>query len=115
MMRFGIIIFISLITLNAFAASLNEIQLLRILTQEERAVIKTPDGKTQTIKVGDPIGESARVIEITEGRVVIEEKTKTGMETVIIRLDEKGQRVERMRKTIEETPFIDAPGQQGRK
>lgn len=46
---------------------------------------------------------------------MIEEKTKTGIETVIIRLDEKGQRVDKIRKTIEEKPLIDAAGQEGKK
>ena len=65
--------------------------------------------ETLTIKVGDSIGETGKVIEITEGRVVIEEKTEKGPETVIIRVEDGKQRVERIRKSKEEAPPLYSP------
>jgi hypothetical protein len=84
--------------------SVDTIQVLKIAGQDERAVIKTPDGKMQIIKVGDPIGDHARVIEIVSGRVVIEEKKGKESEKVIIRLENGKQQVERLKKTGEAHP-----------
>ncbi|MEW6215867.1 MAG: hypothetical protein AB1478_11815, partial [Nitrospirota bacterium] len=68
-------------------------------------------------------GYGLRVVEITKGRVVIEEKTDKGIETVIIRLEDevpsyglrvtgsglKKQRIERIRKALEESPMLYVP------
>jgi hypothetical protein len=82
------------------------IHVLKIAAQEERAVIKTPDGKTQIIKVGDPIGDHAKVTEISQDRVVIQEsKDKSNeTETVIIRLVDGKQKVERIMKHMDKQP-----------
>jgi hypothetical protein len=108
MKRIGIII-ISALMIPAIASgkdapkqlSVDAIQVLKIAGQDERAVIKTPDGKMQIIKVGDPIGEHAKVTEITQDRIVIEEKKDKDTETVIIRLENGKQHVERIRKSGE--------------
>lgn len=90
--------------------TLESIQLLRISPSDERAVIKTPDGKLKVIKVGDVIGNrGGRVIEIAAGRVVIEEKVDKEIEKVIIRLEGNKQRVERMKKEGETPPPLLAP------
>lgn len=81
--------------------SVDTIQVLKIAGQDECAVIKTPDGKMQIIKVGDPIGEHAKVTEIVPGRVVIEEKKGNVTEKVIITLDNDKQHVERLKKDVE--------------
>ncbi len=79
------------------ALSVDTIQVLKIAGQDGRAVIKTPDGKKQIIKVGDPIGDHAKVTEISAGRVVIEEQKGSSTEKVIIRLENDKQHVERVR------------------
>ncbi len=91
------------------ADSADSIQVLKISPQEERAVIKTPDRKMHMIKVGDSIGDTGKIIEITNGRVVMEEKTGNGIETVIFRLEDGKQRVERIRKVPGEQPQLYAP------
>jgi hypothetical protein len=75
--------------------SVNEIRIMRISPQDERAVIKTPDGKMEMIKVGDSVGGGGKIVEITKDRVVIEE----GTDTVIIRLEDGKQTLERVGKT----------------
>jgi Tfp pilus assembly protein PilP len=86
------------------AQSVDTIQVLRISGQDERAVIKTPDGTMQIVKVGDPIGDHAKVVEIVTGRVVIEEKKGKESEKIIIRLENGKQQVERLKKTGEAHP-----------
>jgi hypothetical protein len=61
------------------------------------------------LKVGDSIGKSGKVIEIVEGRIVIEERTEKGPETVIIRFESGKQRIERIRKTGDKQPVLYAP------
>jgi len=80
--------------------SMDEIKVLKISSQDERAVIKTPEKRAKMIKVGDRIGNNSRVIEIAKGRVVIEEFTKRGAETVIIRVENGKQTVEKVIKML---------------
>jgi hypothetical protein len=111
----------------------NTIQVLKISGQDQRAIIKTADGKMKIIKPGDVIdkqesvasrqesagsGKSAvgksqtvelKVIEIAEGRVVLEEKKGDAIEKIIIRLVDGKQKVERMKKTSDSTPLLYAP------
>ncbi len=89
--------------------SADTIQILKIAAQDERAVIKSPDGKMQIIKVGDPIGDHGKVIEITTDRVVLEEQKGKETEKVIIRLTDGKQIVERLRKTGEQSAPLLAP------
>lgn len=100
--------------------SVDTMQVLKISGRDGRAVIKTPDGKMQIIKAGDPIGRQAKVLEITEERIVIEETTEKETEKVIVSLDNGVQHVEKLKKTAEgqspnytvtaPNPKINAPG-----
>ena len=89
--------------------SVDTMQVLKIAPQDGRAVIKMPDGKTQIIKVGDPIGDRAKVIEISKDRVIFEETKDKEIEKVIIRLENGKQRIERIRKTGDKLPQLYAP------
>lgn len=100
-------IFIYLILMlneSAVASEIDSIQVLRISAQEATAMIQAPDGKRQLIKVGDSVGRNGKVIEIVEGRIVLEERTKMGLETVIIRLEDGKQRIERIRRVGDQQP-----------
>ncbi|MBI5101957.1 MAG: hypothetical protein HZB33_09020 [Nitrospirae bacterium] len=107
-----------LITIPVLAGVVETIQVLKISPQDGWAVIKTPDGDMWIIKVGDMIRDhqsagqknnGATVIEITSGRVVFEEMTATGKETVIVRLEDGKQRTERIRKSPDNQPVIFKP------
>lgn len=116
------------------------VQILKIAPQDQRAVIKTPDGKMQIIKPGDVIdsrqhsavsrqetagrrqsaaGKSQaaelKVVEIAADRVVIEEKKGNETEKVIIRLVHGNQKIERIRKTAEQAPAMLAPAEKDKK
>jgi hypothetical protein len=122
-MRFRIAILAILILgvlvgeIKAQQITAESIQVVRIMEQDGRAVIKTPDGNTQPIKVGDLIGKrdlrvpgsGLRVVEITEGRIVFEEKTDKGKETVIVRIEDGKQRIERIRKIGDKQAPLYAP------
>lgn len=100
-----IVIFFMMIV-NVSASSIDSIQLLKISPQDQRAIIKTSGGKMQIIKPGDMVGNDRKVVEITAGRVVFEEKTGSDTETVIIRLEDGKQRVERIKKAAEKQPQL---------
>lgn len=115
---------------RAGASEIDSIQVLRIMPQEETAIIQAPDGKRQLIKVGDVISDviskdefrvqspeaeiqsskykvqsaGLRVVEIAEGRIVFEERTNKGLETVIIRVEDGKQRIERIRRVGDQQP-----------
>lgn len=89
---------------------MEKIQVLKISPQDERAVVKVPGGKLQVIKVGDPIGDKGgRVVEIADGRVVVEEGAGREEETIIIRIADGKQRIERLKKDPGERPLLFAP------
>jgi hypothetical protein len=92
------------------AASLDNIQFIKIAAKDEKAVVKMPDGKLQVIKPGDVIGENVTVKEIASGRIVLEEKTGNGPDTVIVRLVNGKAKVERLRKQAGERPILVMPG-----
>ena len=85
-----------LISATTYADAIDSIHLLKISPQDSRAIVKTEDGAMKINKPGDEIGGIGKVVEITAGRVVIEEMTDGGRETVIIRLEDGKQKVERI-------------------
>jgi hypothetical protein len=111
-------VFLALMVLISLAASVigqaqeitvESINILRIVEQEEKAMTKLPDGRMHILKVGDSIGKNGKVTEIVEDRIVIEEKTERGVETVIIRFADGKQRIERIRKVGDKQPVLYAP------
>ncbi len=88
---------------------LESIHILKIVEKDKRALIKLPDGRNQVLKVGDSIGENGNVIEIVEGRVVIEERTDQGVEIIIIRFEKGKQMVERIKRKGDKLPVLFSP------
>jgi hypothetical protein len=93
----------------AFATPIDKLQFIKISPQDARAVMKGEDGKLSVIKPGDVIGDTMTVKEIAPGRIVLEEKSGKGPETVIVRLDGGKTRIERLSKTPERRPLLVAP------
>lgn len=93
----------------AGAASLDNIQFLKISPQDAKAVIKNADGKLLVIKPGDVVEEGVTVREIATGRIVLEEKTDKGSETIIVRMSNDKANIERIRKQPVNRPVLVAP------
>jgi len=89
--------------------SVDTIQVLRIAAQDARAVIKTPDNMTRIIKPGDLLSKDLKVTEISEGRVVMSEGKGGASETVIIRLENGKQKIERIKPGVQPQPALYAP------
>ncbi len=111
MVLIGLVLSLTLFVGLSFAAGLEKIQFLKIAPQEQKAVVKMPDGKLQLVGVGQELVPNIKIIEIAEGRVVLEEAGEQGPETVIIRLDGKFQRIERLRRQGEPPPLMIAPAE----
>ena len=129
LLTFSFIIAISMLSVSAFADDIYSIKLLKISARDEKAVIKTPEGKMQIIRIGDMLPVSGpmvldprseletatpgpgdlkcvmKVTEITTGRVVLE-ATDASKETIIIRLENGKQNIERIRKTPGDKPVL---------
>jgi hypothetical protein len=99
---------------TASSVSIDQIQVLQISPNEGKAVIRMPDNRARVIQAGDSVGQNAKVIEVVEGRIVIEEKGPQGIETVIIRVEGRKQRVERIRKAVKEGPALYSPSQEAK-
>jgi hypothetical protein len=101
-----------LVPVCGFAAHGETLHVLKISPQDQRAVIRQADGKMQIVKVGDAVGATGKIIEISEGRVVIEEVSNNETERIIIRLENGKQRVERLKKTADKQPPLYSPNTQ---
>ncbi len=85
-------------------ASEGAIQILKISPGDERAVIKTADGETKIIKIDDTLGNNGKVTEISKDRIVMEKMRGDDTETIIIRIENGKQAVQRLRKTAVKQP-----------
>lgn len=99
----------SLLATTVFAAPLDKIQFIKVSAQDSKAVVRGIYGKMQVIKPGDTVVENVTVKEIIPGRIILEEKTSKGVETLIVRLDGGKSRIERLRKQPENGPMLVAP------
>ena len=132
-------LFILAISAFAHAESIDDIRIIKISSQDQRAIIKTQERELRIIKVGDKIqvkksyqlsavsdqpenGQlrnsyqqrneqlnkivKLKVVEIAKGRVVLEEETEKGIETIIMRLENGKQTVERIKRTPDEQPVF---------
>ncbi len=98
-----------MMSVSIYAEPVESIRVIKISSQDESAIVRTPDGRMQIIKVGDILrvaGSGLQVVEITSGRVVFEERTERGIETVIVRVADGKQRIERIRRAGEERPIL---------
>jgi hypothetical protein len=113
--RIAIIIIARLLPLDSVAGESAKkdatypLQVLKISSQDARAVVRTSEGRTMVIKPGDDLGAAGKVVEIAADRVVLEEKSGVEAETVIIRLKDGKQSVERLKKTDQKRPVLYAP------
>jgi len=93
----------------AFGVPVEKYQFLKISPQDHKAVVKTPDGQLQVVGVGDVIADDVTVIEVAEGRIVLEAPGEKGPETVIVRFDGRHQRIERLSRQGDRAPELLRP------
>lgn len=93
------------------AESIDNIRVLKISPQDGKAVVKTADRELKMIKVGDVLGTDSefKVMEIADGRILFEKGTDKGTETLIVRLENGKQKVERIRKVMDKQQLISKP------
>jgi hypothetical protein len=91
-----------------FASTLSDIKIIKISSQDQSAVIRS-DHKLRLIKPGDTLSENSRVLEISAGRIVIEENTAKAKETVIIYFENGKQSMERIGRSTSQNPALYMP------
>jgi len=102
----GFAVFLSLAAISQESSgsmSSEEIRVIKISGKDQMAVIKTLDDTIRLIRVGDSIGLNGKVTGISRGRIIIEEQSERGVETVIIRFDGAKQTLERISRTPRKT------------
>lgn len=109
-----IILTVLIIAGESYASTINDIRVLKISSEDQRAVVKDSDGKTRVIKPGVPTGKSGKVVEIAAGRIVIEEKKDDAIEKIIIRLVDGKRIFERLSRKKEQSPLLFAPATQNK-
>ncbi len=94
MMKKRIVIMVSIIIVGIYpvqllsAFTIENISILKVSSKDKTAVIRTAgDSRLAVINVGDYIGDRIRVIDITEGRVVMEKAGKGGTETILFNME----------------------------
>ncbi|MDX1764110.1 MAG: hypothetical protein R3231_07305 [bacterium] len=94
------------------AASLEDLRIIKISPADQTAVVMMYD-EMRVLRVGDRIDEDSTVQQITEGRMVFDVKTDAGIETVILRIENGKQAIQRIRKTHQKTPILYTPVMEG--
>jgi len=98
------------LSIAAGAAPLDKVQFIKVSHQDGKAVIRGADGKMTVVKIGDVVAENITVKDIVPSRVILEEKTSKGLETIVVRLDGNGKaRIERLRKHVEKPVSLAVP------
>jgi DNA-binding IclR family transcriptional regulator len=97
------------IVAGAFAATGETIRVLKISSQDQRAVIKQSDGTMRIVKVGNTVGDYGTITEIAPGRVVLEKVSDKESERIIIRLEKGEQRIERIKRSTAKQPALVTP------
>src|SRR5574340_279214 len=82
----------------AGAEVLDRYFVLKTSPQDQAAVVRVNDGKAKIVRVGDVVGTWGNVMEITSDSVVIEEGKGKDRVTVIIRVSDGKQAIERIQK-----------------
>ena len=80
----------------AAAVPMEKYRFLKISSQDRKAVVKTPEGEMKLVAPGDLVGD-ARISAITDGRVVLEREGEGAGETLVVRLENGRQKVDRMK------------------
>lgn len=80
------------------ASTLSDLKIIKISGADQTAVAKA-GGRLRLLKPGDRLDAGVQVLEIGENRIVIEEHTSQGKEVVIIHLENREQKSERVGKS----------------
>lgn len=87
MKQIAVVMFAGLVTLVSVpiassAASLEDVTVMALGPVDGRAVVKTPDGKMQVLKLGDTVpGTQAVVTQVLTDKLVVEETLEKGGQT----------------------------------
>jgi len=92
-------LFLVLCAFAAYAHTVEDIKIIKISAEDYLAVITLGTDTMRLINVGDTIGTIGRVVEITSGRIVIENRTQVGNEVVVIHMVGEDKKIERIRRT----------------
>jgi hypothetical protein len=98
----------------AYPFSLDGLEILRISSREQAAVIKTDDTGVRLVRVGDPIGTDGRVVRIDSNVLVIREDQDGQAVTAIIRLEDGRQTIRTVRDIGDRRPALYQPLKTGR-
>lgn len=82
------------------AAGIEDFKFLKIAAPEQKAAVKTPEGELVMIGIGDRVGEQATVIDIADGRVVLEQATKEGPERLVVRFHGNQTSIEKIKQLV---------------
>ena len=93
----------------AFSQSVNDITVVKMSSADRAAVIRIKGESLKVIKTGDILFKGATVTDITENRIVINSTDSDVPETIIIKITDDGQTIERIRTMPEESGALYLP------
>lgn len=88
-----------IILLPIYTIASEEFRIVKLSGKDSTAVIKSSENRLRIIKVDDIVDAYGKVTEIASNRIVFESQGKLGTETIIIKIIDGKQRIERIRKT----------------
>lgn len=103
------VLFCVLAWASCVLAGAADVRVIKISPDDERAVVQVPGKPLSLVKPGDRLPGYGLITEIAEGRIVCRFSDERGPQTVIVRVSEKGQSVERISSVPEQRPVLQAP------
>lgn len=78
---------------------------LRISGEDARAVVRTPEGEKRLVATGEVLG-AARIVEIADDRVVLEQMDKQGTAVLIVKIKDGRQQISRISQMLVKTQAV---------
>ncbi|MBE0599474.1 MAG: hypothetical protein IH614_19720 [Desulfuromonadales bacterium] len=102
MSRQLLVIFLLLLLLESAnslrATDLDHLVFLKVAPEERLTVIKLPEGEMRLLGVGDQVTADLKIVDMAPGQVVLEGPGAFGPETIIVRLENGKQTIDRMQR-----------------
>lgn len=91
---------------HAFAGGIEDIKIVKISPVDQTAVVKSPGERLKIVRVGEDLIKNGPIAMISSDKLVIEHQENGRIETIIFRLQEDGQTIDRISPTPGKTEHL---------
>ena len=94
----GVLILVLALAASGWTANLDGLVFLKVAPEERLTVVKLPEGEMRLLGVGDQVTDELRIVEVGPDQVVLEGPGAFGPETILVRLKNGRQTIDRVQR-----------------